>query len=144
MVGEALRNLHNAYLSKGILATEVKTLDGVRLPLEAYAGILNSLKGSDGVTQSWPLRRQLVSRAYVEIAGIGGRIDASATVSLGKELAQASKEVGGNIGSATAGLANFVGDTAGGLVGGLLKGLGPIVLAVLALVIYVKFFYKGK
>lgn len=88
-------------------------------------------------------RKNVVIKAYVNVAGATGAFRARNAVSLADEFARSAKDVGEGIAIAAKKTTSAIGDTAGSLLGGLLKGLGPLVVAVLAFVVWTKYF-KGR
>lgn len=134
-IGEALTNLGAAYKLRGITASGVKDLDNARVPLEKWFGQIKSLRG-DIPPLDFQAKRPFITRAYVNIAGVNGVIDARKTVSLFHELAvaaaEAPKRVAGAIGEVAAGAANVAGDTAFALI----KPLLPV-LVILIVVLFV-------
>jgi len=140
-IGETLNALGRAYQLPGITSAQRGTLDGVRAKAEAWFRVLRSDTDHAPVTNWRDIRRDL-ERAYIEIAGVGGTIEARRTVSLGDELLTSTRDVAQGIGRGVGAVATTVGDTAGTLIGGLLSGLGPVVVVVLAIVVFV--YFRGK
>lgn len=92
-------------------------------------------------------KSQLIVRAWVNVAGAGGEVRARRSVSLFRELEKAGSElptkVFAPVGRALGDVARNVGEAGGAAVGGILSGLGPIVIVIVAIVIWVKFFRKA-
>lgn len=118
-------------------------LDDARLPLEGFFAKLSKMSGGSDVPD-WATNRNLIQRAYVEIAGVGGELNARRTVSFVNEIPQAARDVAQGIGAGLKTVGAAAGDLGGGIVGGLLTGLGPVVVAVLAIVIYFACFRRGS
>lgn len=139
-VGESLTAIHGAYGLPNLSSSSAHSLDLARKPLESFYARLGKLPGA-GAVPEWPANRNLVQRAYVDIAGAGGQSEARGTVSLVSELQRSTKDVAAGIGTGLHEVASVVGDTAGSVLGGLLSGLGPVIILMLALV---GFFYLKR
>jgi len=143
-IGEALSEIGRSYSSyPKISAENSRVLDRVRAPLEAWYAEIKALPDSTDYRAAFQARRDTITRAYVETAGILGEITARSTVSLVDELARGFAELPRQAGQAVGSLARGVGETAGSVVGGLFSGLGPVVVIVLVLVIYFGFIKKA-
>lgn len=140
-IGETLTSLHGAY-QLDISRSQRNALDSVRAPLESwFRELIPYLEGADYSLQ-FNLRKNAILKAYVEMAGVGATIQAKQTLSIVDSIQYGVKTAASGLGSAIKGATGFVGETAGGIVGGLLSGLGPIIVLVLALVIYATYFRK--
>jgi len=138
-IGEALNALGRAYMMTGINAVGRRALDSARLPLEAFYREVSPVPdqvGGEPTPYVLGSKRLIIERAYVEIAGVGGVIAAKNTVSFVAELKTSASETLKNIGEGLGAVASGAGDAAGTLLGGLLSGLGPVFVLVLAIVIY--------
>lgn len=93
-------------------------------------------------------RSQTIIRAWVNVAGAVGEVGARRSLSLFAELEKAAAELPSRVfapvGKALGDVARNVGEAGGGLVGGVLSGLGPLVVIIVAIVLWVKFFRKGS
>jgi hypothetical protein len=137
-IGEALSELGRSYRSEPRITPEnARTLDRVRLPLEAWYAEIASLPAATDYRAAFAARKDQIVRAYVETYGILGEIQAKQSVSFLSELGTGFKELPRDIGKAVGAVATGVGETAGSLVGGLFTGLGPVVVIILAVVLYV-------
>jgi hypothetical protein len=131
-----------AAFETGHFATDLRRslidVDGLTESLSPFPG--------SALVPAW-FDRQKVLRAFVNVAGATGQARARATVSLANEIKQSASELPSTVfrplGDALGSAARGVGEIGGGLVGGILKGLGPVVLLVLALVLWAKFFRKA-
>lgn len=90
----------------------------------------------------WESGKGVISKAYVNIAGAMGEFQARESVSLMREFERAAKEAPSLIGQTVGELAGGVGNVGGSLVGGILRGLGPLVVVVLGIVIYFRYAKK--
>jgi hypothetical protein len=141
-IGEALSELGRAYrLADG---ENARTLDRVRLPLEAWILEIALLPDASDYRSAFQARRDTITRAYVESLGILGTIQARRSVSFVDELGTGFAALPGQLGQAVGAVAKGAGETAGSLLGGLLSGLGPIVVIVIALAVYAAWRAKTK
>lgn len=109
--------------------------------LEALKKRIGSASKADFLTV-WGDGKSVVTKAYVNVAGAVGEFQAREAVSLLSEIAQAAKEAPALIGQGVGEIASGVGNVGGSLVGGILKGLGPLVVVVLGIVIYFRYAKK--
>lgn len=141
-IGEALVAIGRAHKLPGLTAANRAALEARRIPLQAWymEQQFADAPANRPYKAEFAARRRLVEGAYIEIAGVGGELDARKSVSFGSELARAAQEAPVLIGRAVGKAAAGVGETAGQLVGGLLSGLGSLVVLVIAVAVYFAYF----
>lgn len=147
-IGEALNEIGRAYKTAKISddakgwAADSRILDRVRLPLEAWFTEISGRSDASNYRAEFLARRDLVTRAYVETFGILGEIQARGTVSLLNEIGTGFEALPGQAGAAIGGLARGVGETAGGILGGVFSGLGPLLTILVVVVLF--FYVSGR
>ena len=85
-------------------------------------------------------RQSTIIRAYVNIAGAMGEIQARQTISLWDELVRSGGEVAEGLGRGVTAVAGG----AGSVVGSVLKGIGPILILIVVAAIVIPRMLKGK
>lgn len=141
-IGEALNAIGEAHKLSELTAGQRSALERVRWPLQLWYAELSALPYNTNYAAQFKARQGVIRSAYIEIAGIGGVIAARRTISFGEELAKAAGNLAEGAGKILGGAAKIVGETAGNVAGGLLSGLGPVIIIVLALVVYTAYFRK--
>jgi hypothetical protein len=144
-IGEALSALGRAYALPGRTAEVGRALDRARIPLEAWFAEIRGVGDATDYKAEFAARRNLVTRAYVETFASSGdpNVVAPRTASIADELQSGFRELPRDLGKAIGTVATGVGETAGNVLGGLFSGLGPVVLIVLGIVLYVVY-VKGR
>ncbi len=137
VIGEALTAIGQAHSFPDVDAAQHRVLEEARKPLQAWYEELRMMAGNVNYKTAFQVRRRLITRAYVEISGITGVLNAKATVSLFNEISKSAGEVTEKLGKGAKEVVGGAGDITGNLLGGLLKGLGPLVLVMLAILVLV-------
>ncbi len=149
IIGGALNDLHVAYGWSGVGASQRKSLDDARIPLERWLEQLSVYTNGQVPFSDYSAKRPFISRAYVNIYGVEGEVDAQASNSLGDAIVKAVQTLPQTLGeavkvgaTAVKEVVGYAADVAGQVTGGLLAGLWPVLLVVAVIAIGV--FYLNK
>lgn len=140
VIVEALSEVRRAQRT-GEIPTDLRNSER---DLQTLAAFLNNNANRTDFAQLFAARKNVIVKAYVNVSGATGAFSARRAVSLVDELKRSGKDVGEGLAVGVKTVAGAVGDTAGSVLGGVLKGLGPVVIALVALGVWFKFFKKGR
>jgi len=144
-IGEALSEIGRAFtaLRRGrslLFGDQTRAgrnaLEAARIPLQEWFSEIKNLPDSTEYRDQFRKRRNLVTRAYVEVAGVVGELRARRTVSLGEELARSAGQLADKAGT--------VGKSLSEILAAFLKPLIPIIVVIVAVIVFVKFGPKLK
>ncbi len=139
-IGEVLNEIGRAFTAASSADLPTSDLNKARIAIEQLWSGIKALPDSTAYSFKSPGNLDTVIKGYVEVEGITGHIVAAQTVSYWTEVKEGFEKLPENIGAGTETIAEIIAR----IIGGFIKGLGPMTLIILLLVVgYVVLKRKG-